>query len=543
MQHINATISPLQAARLRYHHAIPDVLNKSCKVESASDTKEVKHDVAPFFPVTGSNRSVKIVESDDQSARPLKVGVVLSGGQAPGGHNVIVGLFDGLKKIHQDSELIGFLGGPSGIIEQKTLNLTSDLLAHYRNQGGFHVIGSGRTKLDSPEAFTKAMATAHNLQLDAIVVIGGDDSNTNAANMAEYFKQNGSSTVVIGVPKTIDGDLKSEEIEISFGFHTACMVYSELIGNIETDCTSAKKYYHFIRLMGRAASHIALECALQTRPNMVVISEEIEAKNMSLSDVVNQIVEVVAARANAGKNYGVILIPEGLIDFIPEIRKLIAELNDVMANYVTQNITPSVNRVQSDLTTESLAVFNFLSSSIQEQLLMDRDPHGNVQVSRIETEKLLIECVERELDQRKKAGTFKGKFSALAHFFGYEGRCSLPTNFDSKYCYVLGRVASVLADNGCTGMMAQVSQTHLPVEQWIPGGISIPHMCGIERRHGHDVPVITKALVCLDQAPFQYLAANRESWVVEDAYRNPGPIQFWGPTADDVPMTLLLEKS
>ncbi|KAL0206784.1 hypothetical protein P9112_012495 [Eukaryota sp. TZLM1-RC] len=530
--------SPLQVARLVYDTPIPDVLKGSCKIEDVPVSAISDPAIAKYFPHTINSKKVRIVSSDSPSMSPaLRVGVVLSGGQAPGGHNCISGLFDGLKAINPESTLYGFLGGPSGILEQKYIELTAEYIAPFRNQGGFDIIGSGRTKIESSGDFAKAAECAKTMELDAIIVIGGDDSNTNAANLAEYFRANQLKTSVIGLPKTIDGDLKNKDIEISFGFHTACMVYSELIGNIQTDCNSAKKYYHFIRLMGRAASHIALECGLQTRPNMVIISEEVLAKNWSLHDVVNQIADMVEKRAEIGKNFGVILIPEGLIDFIPEISKLIGELNDILSG-TSETVTNDL--VRSKLSAASLAAFDFLPGNIQSQLMLDRDPHGNVQVSRIETERLLIELVSREMQTRQ---SFKGKFNGLSHFFGYEGRCSLPTNFDSKYCYVLGRTAAILTANGCTGMMAQACDLTKPTEEWIVGGVPIATMCGVERRKGKDVPVVTKALVLLEDPPFKYLCQEREGWALTDCYRNPGPIQFYGPTSEDIAVTLALERS
>ncbi|KAL0251263.1 hypothetical protein GEMRC1_000476 [Eukaryota sp. GEM-RC1] len=540
MQRDTQHYSPLQCARLTYESPIPAVLKDHCKIVEATEAHSIDSTVASYFPTTSHMRKVKIVsDTDAASPQPLKVGVVLSGGQAPGGHNVIFGLFEGLKHIHPESQLFGFLGGPSGILNQQHVEITAENIAPYKNQGGFDIIGSGRTKIESQADFKKALECAATMNLNAIVVIGGDDSNTNAGNLAEYFHSQNSPTAVIGVPKTIDGDLKNKDIEVSFGFHTACMVYSELIGNIETDCNSAKKYYHFIRLMGRAASHIALECALQTRPNMVLISEEVAAKNWSLSQIAGQIADLVAKRAEHGKNFGIVLVPEGLIDFIPEVSKLIAELNDLLSKISSD----SIDLIRSKLSAESLSAFDFLPVTIQNQLLLDRDPHGNVQVSRIETERLLIELAERELARREAEGTYKGKFNALSHFFGYEGRCSLPTNFDSKYCYVLGRTAAVLVQHNCTGMMAYAANLVMKTEDWVVGGVPIGAMCGIERRKGKEVPVVTKALVNLNDNPFKYLADHREEWSVKDFYRNPGPIQFYGPTADEVPFTTVLEQS
>ena len=481
-------------------------------------------------------------------ARPLTVGVILSGGQAPGGHNVIAGLYDGIKSINPSSRLFGFLKGPDGLVKDEYMELTDSIIDAYRNTGGFDMIGSGRTKLETDEQFELARKHCEVLGITALVIIGGDDSNTNACMLAEYFKSHNVGIQVVGCPKTIDGDLKNEWIEASFGFDTACRVYSELIGNIGRDANSAKKYWHFIKLMGRSASHIALECALQTQPNIAIISEEVAAKKMTLAQIVEEMAVVVAARAKAGMNFGVALIPEGLIEFVPEIKVLIAELNDLLAaNAAKVDAMEKADKVafaKANLSAESAKVFGSLPTGIQMQLCNDRDPHGNVQVSLIETEKMLAEMVGTRLKQMKSEGAYDGKFSTQVHFFGYEGRCAAPSNYDADYCYSLGYNAAALIGAGKTGYMSSVRNTMLPASKWIAGGIPITMMMNIERRHGHDKPVIKKALVELDGAPFKFFAAHRAEWAKETAYVYPGPIQYFGPAevCDLVTRTLELEQ-
>jgi pyrophosphate--fructose-6-phosphate 1-phosphotransferase len=483
------------------------------------------------------------------AGKKLTVGVILSGGQAPGGHNVIAGLFDGLKKGNKASKLLGFLGGPIALVENKTVEITRSFMAEYRNTGGFDMIGSGRTKIETPEQFAASLETAKKLKLDAVVVVGGDDSNTNAALLAEYFAARGSTIQVIGCPKTIDGDLKNEHIETSFGFDTACKTYSELIGNIERDANSAKKYWHFIKLMGRSASHITLECALQTQPNVCLISEEVEAKKQSLSSIVDQICDSVAKRAAAGDNFGVALIPEGLVEFVPEMKNLIAELNDVMAHGAAEfaglpSFGPQAEWLSKKLSKGAKATLEGLPAEIAKQLLMDRDPHGNVQVSRIETEKLLIGMVENRLKEMKKSGAYKGKFSALGHFFGYEGRCAFPSNFDADYCYSLGFSAFLLINAGLTGYLASVKNLSAPAGKWLAGGVPLTMMMNMEQRHGVKKPVIKKALVELQGAPFKAFAAKRAEWAAKTSFLFPGAIQYYGPAdvCDRGTKTLELES-
>jgi len=492
---------------------------------------------------------VTFAPGTDGSLCALKVGVILSGGQAPGGHNVIAGLFDGLKAINRESELFGFLGGPSGLTDNKYLLITDAVIDTYRNTGGFDIIGSGRTKLETEEQFDQVAANCDALGITALVIIGGDDSNTNACLLAEYFLKQNIGIRVIGCPKTIDGDLKNEQVEASFGFDTATKVYSELIGNIERDANSAKKYWHFIKLMGRSASHIALECALKTHPNLAIVSEEVRAKNQTLTALSLQIATLVADRAAAGKNFGVVLIPEGLIEFIPEMRTLISELNELLAENAAyfETLATTDDKLQfvnTRLSAASSQAFSSLPEMIQLQLLMDRDPHGNVQVSRIETEKLLVDLVGDRLREWKVKGTFKGKFSTQTHFFGYEGRCAAPSNFDADYCYGLGYTAAALVGAGKTGYMAAVRNLVAPAAEWIAGGIPMTMMMNMERRHGEDRPVLRKALVELDGGPFQKFAAQRDAWALGDLFLYPGPIQYFGPpeVADLTTMTLALEQ-
>ncbi|MDR2073740.1 MAG: diphosphate--fructose-6-phosphate 1-phosphotransferase [Spirochaetaceae bacterium] len=547
-------ISALQNARYAYTPRIPACL--SCSLEEISleigapaKATADEDELRTLFKHSYGKPIVSCVSGKTGIAkRPFTVGVILSGGQAPGGHNVIAGLYDGLKKGSPDSTLYGFLGGPSGLLENKAVECTGELIDRYRNTGGFDIIGSGRTKIATPEQFAAAFENAKKRGLDAVVIIGGDDSNTNAALLAEYFIERGSSIQVIGCPKTIDGDLKNEYIEASFGFDTAVKTYSELIGNIERDATSAKKYWHFIKLMGRSASHIALECALQTQPNVCLISEEVEAKKLSLSQIVEEICSSIIKRAADKNNFGVVLIPEGLIEFVPEMKKLIKELNDLMADYADElgtitNFIDQVYWLDQHLSYESLDLFKTLPPSIGRQLLADRDPHGNVQVSRIETEKLLIGMVENKLEELKKINAYTGKFNALAHFFGYEGRCAFPSNFDANYCYSLGLTAFILIASGLTGYISSVRNLVAPAEQWIPGGIPLTMMMNMEKRHGSSKPVIKKALVELEGAPFKEFAARRGLWAQETCYQFPGAIQYYGPPeiCDQPTKTLKLE--
>lgn len=530
-------LSPLQRLRLQYQPTLPKALQEIQSVHLTKEgrSKKLSPGIAPFFPNTADQPTVSFApEKVVAIHQPKRVGVVLSGGQAAGGHNVIAGLYDALKKLHPDSVLFGFLDGPKGIIENSTIEITSKLLANYRNQGGFDLIGSGRTKIETPEQFQAAEATVRALDLDGLVVIGGDDSNTNAALLAEYFLQRACRTVVVGVPKTIDGDLRSEEIEISFGFDTATKTYSETIGSIMRDALSAKKSYYFIKLMGRSASHVTLECALQTHPNRALIGEEIAAQNKSLAQVVGEICDLIMARSAAGKEYGVILISEGVIEFIPEFKQLLKELNGLFAAGV------AAESMKQKLSSETVKCYELLPEGIQKQLLLDRDPHGNVQVAKIETERLFIDLVQKELKKRKQAGSYSGKFSAQPHFCGYEGRSCLPSNFDAQYCYALGHVAALLVDEGLTGYMSCLQHLRKPVEEWKAMGIPLVTMMALEKRHGKDVPVVTKALVDLRGAFFKQFQADRDSWAIEDSYCNPGPIQFFGPVflTDSVVMSM-----
>ena len=542
--------SALEIARSAYRPKMPKALCGPLTIvegeptESADNQEEIKE----LFPNTYGMPYVHFEPSEGgKHSASLNVGVILSGGQAPGGHNVISGLFDGIKSLNPKNRLYGFILGPAGLIEHNYIELTGNIIDEYRNTGGFDIIGSGRTKLEKKEQFDKGLEIIKKLGIKAIVIIGGDDSNTNACVLAEYYKSIGAGVQVIGCPKTIDGDLKNSEIETSFGFDTATKTYSEVIGNIMRDCNSARKYWHFVKLMGRSASHVTLECALQTHPNITLIGEEVEQKNLSLDDVVTQIATIVKQRADAGNNFGVALIPEGIIEFIPAIKKLIAELNDVLATPEAQNLGRSeqIDFVKSHLSAANLAVFNSLPTSVARQLALDRDPHGNVQVSLIETEKLLSTMVAAKLDQWKKEGKYNGKFSAQHHFFGYEGRCAAPSNFDADYCYSLGFNASMLIAAGKTGYMSSIKNTNLPVDQWIAGGIPITMMMNMEKRNGEMKPVIKKALVELDGKPFQYFASQRDKWAAETAYVFPGPIQYFGPAevCDQPTKTLALEKA
>ena len=544
--------SPLQIAREAYAPKMPKALSGTIKITEGEKTQSVsdQEDIQKMFPNTYGMALLTFEERTEAKSLPaINVGVILSGGQAPGGHNVIAGLFDGLKALNPNNKLYGFLGGPGGLVDNDYMELTEEYVKDFRNTGGFDIIGSGRTKLEEPEQFEKGIVNCNNLSITALVIIGGDDSNTNACVLAEYYLAKKAGIQVIGVPKTIDGDLKNEMIEISFGFDTACKVYSELIGNIQRDANSAKKYWHFIKLMGRSASHIGLECALQAQPNVAIISEEIAAKKQTLHDVVENIAEVITKRAANNENFGTVLVPEGLIEFIPEIKTLIAELNDLLADNLEhfnslQRDDDKLQFVNSHLSDHSSKVFSSLPMNIQLQLLADRDPHGNVQVSKIETEKLLIDMIEDLLGEWKSKGKYTGKFSAQAHFFGYEGRCAAPSNFDADYTYSLGKTASVLIGEGKSGYMASVRNLTAPADQWIAGGVPITMMMNMEKRHGKMKPVIQKALVELDGAPFKEFAANRDEWAVKTSFVYPGPIQYFGPTeVCDIPnRTIILEQ-
>ena len=546
------TKSALQLARSKYAPKLPKALEGSVTVrlgeatQSVSDQKEIKE----LFPNTyGLPKLTFEAAQAGEQGQAVNVGVILSGGQAPGGHNVIAGLFDGIKRIHPDSRLYGFLMGPEGLIKHDYKELTAELIDEYRNTGGFDIIGSGRTKLEEKEQFDKGLEILKKLDIRALVIIGGDDSNTNAAVLAEYYKSIGAPVQVIGCPKTIDGDLKNEQIETSFGFDTATKVYAEVIGNVQRDCFSARKYWHFIKLMGRSASHIALECALQVQPNVAIISEEVEAKNLTLDDVVTSIAEVVAQRAAKGWNFGTVLIPEGLIEFIPAIKSLIAELNDFLAHHEAEFRAVATDEqrtfIISKLSEANSKLYASLPSSVARQLTLDRDPHGNVQVSLIETEKLLAQMVGSKLAEWKEEGRYSGKFASLTHFFGYEGRCSMPSNFDADYCYALGRTAACLIASGVTGYMSSVQNLTAPAHEWIAGGIPTTMMMNMERRHGEMKPVIQKALVDLKGKPFAYFAAHREEWAATTSFVYPGPIQFFGtPEICDQPSrTLILEQT
>ncbi|ANU62526.1 diphosphate--fructose-6-phosphate 1-phosphotransferase [Muribaculum intestinale] len=545
--------SALQKARAAYQPKLPVVLTGAVKAVEGKPTHSVadQDDIKALFPNTYGLPEIQF-EKDPNPAKgstPINVGVILSGGQAPGGHNVISGLFDGIKKINRDSRLYGFLMGPGGFVDHKYVELTSEIIDQFRNTGGFDIIGSGRTKLETKAQFDKGLEILKQLDIKALVIIGGDDSNTNACVLAEYYKQINAGVQVIGCPKTIDGDLKNEVIETSFGFDTATKVYSEVIGNIQRDCNSAKKYWHFIKLMGRSASHIALECALQCQPNVCIISEEVEAKKQTLNDIVNSIADIVAARAANGNNYGTVLIPEGLIEFIPAMKVLIAELNDLLAANAAEFATIEPNNrlswVADRLSAENAGIFTSLPDGVANQLCLDRDPHGNVQVSLIETEKLLGHMVARRLDQMKSEGRYVGKFAAQFHFFGYEGRCADPSNFDADYCYALGFNASCLIRAGVTGYMSSVRNLTKPSVQWIAGGIPITMMMNMERRHGAMKPVIQKALVTLDGAAFTKFAEQRDSWAINTEFVYPGPIQYFGPAevCDQCSMTLKYEHA
>lgn len=542
--------SALQQARAAYQPKLPKALQGAVKVQEGAPTQSVdnQEEIKALFPNTYGMPLVEFVPGETENAKQMNVGIILSGGQAPGGHNVISGLFDQVKKLNPNNKLYGFLMGPGGLVDHDYVEITEELLKDYRNTGGFDLIGSGRTKLEKEEQFEKGLEIIRQLNINAIVIIGGDDSNTNACVLAEYYAAKNYGVQVIGCPKTIDGDLKNSQIETSFGFDTATKTYSEVIGNIERDCNSARKYWHFIKLMGRSASHIALECALQTQPNICLISEEIEAKDQTLNDIVENIAEVVAYRASQGNNFGVVLIPEGLVEFIPAIGRLIQELNDLLAahgaDYADLDKDAQRAYILAHLTEENRATFETLPEGVARQLSLDRDPHGNVQVSLIETEKLISDMVGAKLAQWKKEGKYNGKFSALHHFFGYEGRCAAPSNFDADYCYALGTSAALLIASGKTGYMAIVKNTTARTDEWKAGGVPITMMMNMERRNGEMKPVIRKALVELEGKPFKAFFAQRDQWAKETCYVYPGPIQYWGPAevCDQPTKTLELEQ-
>ena len=550
-------LSPLQIERLKYQPKLPSSLangiNHLVSQEgSATEAVANKEEIKALFKNTYGKPTVTFQTSTESVAsKERNVGVILSGGQAPGGHNVIAGLYDALKQANPNNNLYGFLGGPSGIIDGKYIEFNDEFINDYRNTGGFDIIGSGRTKLETEDQFQKALGVCKKLNISAVVIIGGDDSNTNAALLAEWFVANGADIQVIGCPKTIDGDLKNEQIEISFGFDTATKTYAELIGNIERDANSAKKYWHFVKIMGRSASHVALEAALQTQPNITLISEEVEQKKMSLASIIDYMVDIIVKRADMGKNFGIAVIPEGLIEFIPEMKSMIANLNDIMAELESDpafvnapTIREKFDIVENRLSEENAKVYNSLPAIIKGQLLADRDPHGNVQVSKIETEKLLIEMISQKLEEMKLEGSYIGKFSAQAHFFGYEGRCAFPSNFDADYCYSLGFNAFALINFGLTGYLSSVRNLTEPANDWIAGGVPLTMMMNMEKRHGEMKPVIKKALVELDGPVFKKLEENREDWALNDRYLFPGAIQYFGPSSvcDITTVTLQLES-
>ena len=550
-------LSPMQIARYQYQPKLPGMLRNGISeicVKDGAATQSVadQEKIAALFPNTyGKNEITFQKGANTSEAKKQVVGVILSGGQAPGGHNVICGLYDALKATDKDNVLYGFKGGPSGLIDDDFIIFDDEYINAYRNTGGFDIIGSGRTKLETQEQFAIVAENCKKHGINALVIIGGDDSNTNAAVLAEYFAAQKAGIQVIGCPKTIDGDLKNEDIECSFGFDTATKTYAEIVGNIERDANSAKKYWHFVKVMGRSASHVALETALQTQPNICLIGEEVAAKKMSLAQITNYIADSVANRAAKGWNFGVAIIPEGIVEFVPEFSVLIAEINELLAGAKADAFNALATWeekyafIENGLTAASMAVFALLPQTIQQQLFLERDPHGNVQVSLIESEKLFSELVKNNLAARKREGTYKGKFSPLHHFLGYEGRCAFPSNFDADYCYSLGYNAFMLIQYGYTGYLSKVSNLSAPAEEWVAGGMPITKMMNIERRHGADKPVIRKALVELEGAPFTYFAERRETWANETCYVYPGAIQYWGPTevCDTTTVTLALEKA
>ena len=549
-------LSPLQIERLKYQPKLPSSLasgiNHLQSIEgSATQSVANQDEIKALFKNTYGKPTVTFQTTTDSTSSSLRnVGVILSGGQAPGGHNVIAGLYDALKQANPSNNLYGFLGGPSGIIEGKYVEFNDEFINDYRNTGGFDIIGSGRTKLETEEQFQSAWEVCKKLNISAVVIIGGDDSNTNAALLAEWFVAHNAGIQVIGCPKTIDGDLKNEQIEISFGFDTATKTYGELIGNIERDANSAKKYWHFVKIMGRSASHVALEAALQTQPNITLISEEVEQRKMSLSSIIDYMTDIIVRRSEMGKNFGIAVIPEGLIEFVPELKSMIANLNDIMpslekdSNYTSASDAQKIAIIENSLSSENSSVFKSLPALIKSQLLMDRDPHGNVQVSKIETEKLLISMIETKLAELKKEGKYTGKFSTQSHFFGYEGRCAFPSNFDADYCYSLGYNAFALINFGLTGYLSSVRNLTEPAQNWIAGGVPLTMMMNMERRHGEMKPVIKKALVELDGPVFKKLELNREDWALNDRYLFPGAIQYFGPSSvcDITTVTLQLES-
>ena len=551
-------LSQLHIERLKYQPKLPESLSggiNSLEMLTGNVTQSVRdqEQIKGLFPNTYGKPEITFKKTPDVKSTPqVNVGVILSGGQAPGGHNVIAGLFDALKSANPNNKLYGFLGGPSGIIEGKYVEITEEFIHDYRNTGGFDIIGSGRTKLETEEQFQSSWNVCKNLNISAVVIIGGDDSNTNAALLAEWFVKNNADIQVIGCPKTIDGDLKNEQIEISFGFDTATKTYAELIGNIERDANSAKKYWHFVKIMGRSASHVALEAALQTQPNITLISEEVEQKSMSLDSIISYMTDIISRRASMGKNFGIAVIPEGLIEFIPEMKSMISNLNDIMAELEksgelqnASSMNDKFSLVESRLSSENANVYSSLPSLIKSQLLADRDPHGNVQVSKIETEKLLIEMITERLAKMKSEGSYSGKFSAQSHFFGYEGRCAFPSNFDADYCYSLGYNAFALISFGLTGYLSSVRNLTESADKWIAGGIPLTMMMNMEKRHGEWKPVIQKALVDLNGNVFKKLEDNREDWAMNDRYLFPGAIQYFGPSSvcDRTTVTLQLERA
>ncbi|MCI6088823.1 MAG: diphosphate--fructose-6-phosphate 1-phosphotransferase [Absicoccus porci] len=549
-------ISPLQMERLKYQPKLPGMLRNGIaeiSVKEGEPTQSVadQDKISALFPNTYGKKEITFEKGTNTApAKKQVVGVILSGGQAPGGHNVVCGLYDALKATNKENVLYGFKGGPSGLTDDKYIVFDDEYIDQFRNTGGFDIIGSGRTKLETEEQFAQAAEVCKKHGINAIVMIGGDDSNTNAAVLAEYFAAHNTGVQVVGCPKTIDGDLKNEDIECSFGFDTATKTYSELIGNIERDANSAKKYWHFIKVMGRSASHVALECALETQPNICLIGEEVAAKKMSLSQIADQIADSVAARAANGDNFGVAIIPEGIVEFVPEFSVLIAEINELLAGEKADKFnaletwTEKYEFIKNGLTAESFAVFDILPEGIQKQLFLERDPHGNVQVSLIESEQLFAELVKDKLEERRKAGTYNGSFKTQHHFFGYEGRCAFPSNFDADYCYSLGYNACMLIQYGYNGYLSKISNLSKPAEEWVAGGMPITKMMNMERRNGKDKPVIRKALVELDGKPFTYFASHRDAWAVETAYTYPGAIQYYGPSdvCDLTTRTLALEK-
>lgn len=545
-------ISALQNARASYVPKMPEVLLGNFCIEQGAATESInnREEIKKLFPNTYGMPIVKFVKSDEKTFedKPFNVGVILSGGQAPGGHNVIAGIFDGIKNLHGDSKLYGFILGPSGLVNHKYKEITKEIIDEYRNTGGFDIIGSGRTKLDSKEQFDKGLEILKKLQIRALIIIGGDDSNTNACMLAEYYKSIDAGVQVIGVPKTIDGDLKNRQIETSFGFDSACKVYSELIGNVQRDCNSAQKYWHFIKVMGRSASHIALECALQTQPNICIISEEVEAKGRTLDDIIDYIAGIVAKRASHGMNFGTVIIPEGLIEFIPRMKRLIKELNIFLANIDNVSLIKGSHMreyISAKLSTKNSEFYSSLPNNVADQLILDRDPHGNVLVSMIQTEELLAQMVAKRLEQWAKDGKYEGKFASITHFFGYEGRCVAPSNFDANYSYSLGYTSAMLVAAGKTGYMASIKNTVAHPSEWIAGGVPITMMMNMEKRKGKMVPVIQKSYVDMKCKPYLELEKHRKEWAMGNHYVYPGPMQYFGPSevCDATTITLQLENS